>query len=123
MPSKHVEFSHIESRHYVGYGHHRWIYTLADAELRVVAKFPLASYFSPRNDIVLRLRALLGGKGPHMRDAGPLRWRNHALGGPENELAFIWKGELNFRAINGDYSGATTHELARMYREDLAAGL
>jgi len=129
MPNKHVEFGYVESTHYVGYGHHRWIYTLADNELRVVAKLPLASYFAPKNDFFLRLRAFAtlngnaNGMAPHMRRAGPLLWRNRAIGTPGNELAFAWKGELNFRAINSDYSGATTHDLGRIYREELACGL
>jgi hypothetical protein len=129
VPNKHVEFGYIESRHYVGYGHHRWIYTLVGDDLRVVAKLPLASYFSPWNDLVLRLRSYLPSLGrsdratAHMRNAGPLRWRNSVLGAPGNELAFAWKGALKFHAINADYSGATSHELARLYREELAIGL
>jgi hypothetical protein len=129
VPNKHVEFGYIESRHYVGYGHHRWIYTLVGDELRLVAKLPLASYFAPRNDLILRLRALvpLNGRSdcvvPHMRHAGPLRWRNRALGTRGNELAFVWQGELKFSVINSDYAGATSHHLARLYREELAEGI
>jgi hypothetical protein len=130
MPNKHVEFGNIESRHYVGYGHHRWIYTLCDDELRVVAKLPLASYFAPKNNLLLRLRAIVCQNGahshgvtPHMRNAGPLRWRDPVLGSTGNELAFIWRGELKFRAINSDFAGATNNDLARIYRDDLAAGL
>ncbi len=57
MPSKHVEFGHIESRHYIGYGHHRWIYTLAGDELRLIAKLPLAAVYSPKRSRYLRLLA------------------------------------------------------------------
>lgn len=129
VPNKHVEFGYIESKHYVGYGHHRWIYTLVGDELRVVAKLPLASYFAPRNDLILRLRALVSLNGrsnrtvPHMRHAGPLRWRNRALGTPGNELAFAWQGKLKFHVVNSDYAGATNHDLARLYREELAEGI
>jgi hypothetical protein len=30
MPNKHVEFSHCQSKRYLGYCHHRWIFTLTD---------------------------------------------------------------------------------------------
>jgi hypothetical protein len=131
MPSKHVEFSHIESKHYVGYGHHRWIYTLADGELRVIAKLPFASYYSPKRESYLAvlasqplsvLRSALG-IATRTRHEGPLHWWRKQLGGPGNELAFVWQGRLQFRAINSDFSGMSIRELARLYREELAGGL
>ena len=36
VPNKHVEFGHIESAHYVGYGHHRWIFTLVPGEHPII---------------------------------------------------------------------------------------
>src|ERR1700682_1078857 len=49
--------AHIESAHYVGYVHHRWIFTLVPGELRLISKWPFASYFSPRRASLLRLKA------------------------------------------------------------------
>jgi hypothetical protein len=116
VPNKHVEFGSIEPIHYVGYGYHRWIYTLVGGELRVVAKLPLASYIAPKNDLTPRFRPFVPNNRsastiPHTLYAGPLHWRNRALGPPGNELAFAWEGELNFLVINSDYAGATSHEV------------
>jgi hypothetical protein len=58
-----------------------------------------------------------------LRNAGPLTWWDASRSRPGNELAFVWCGRLNFRAINNDYSGATVHQLGRLYREELAEGL
>ncbi len=131
VPNKHVEFSNIESKRYVGFGHHRWIYTLAPDEFRLIAKFPFVSYYAPQWRALQAVRASAPAKTlrrwfgvkPHMRDLGPLPWWNAALAGPSNELAFVWKGELNYRAINADYAGQSLHDLARLYREELAEGL
>jgi hypothetical protein len=131
VPNKHVEFGHIESKQYVGYGHHRWIFTLVDNELRVIAKFPFASYYSPRRYVLMRVRASAPVRAlrerfripAKIRDQGPLRWWQRDRSSAGNELAFVWRGVLNFKAINADYAGANISELARLYREELAIGL
>jgi hypothetical protein len=120
MPNKHVEFSHVESPHYVGYGHHRWIYTLMDDELRVVAKFPAANFFSPRRRFVGKImtsrpyqalkKAAERKDRIGMSDIGYLPWWDSGLADINNELAFIWQGELRFSAINGDYAGQSIQE-------------
>lgn len=133
MPNKHVEFNHIESKHWIGYAHHRWIYTLVDHELRVIAKFPLASFFSPRRRRIGRLtvsrpfQALKrlwtrpGRVG--LSDIGYLPWWRPDLAKRSNELAFIWSGSLQFKVINNDYATDSIQELARLYRDELAEGL
>jgi hypothetical protein len=131
VPNKHVEFNHIESRHYVGYGHHRWIYTLTDDELRVVAKFPFASYFSPKRRALQKFNASAPlnvlrrwfGVTPRVRHLGALDWWNSSLSERGNELAFIWQGELSFQVVNSDYAGESLDDLARLYRDELAHGL
>jgi hypothetical protein len=131
MPNKHVEFSHIESKRYVGYCHHRWIYTLADRELRLVAKFPFASHFSQRYRTLANIKASrpakalrrLIHKGPRLSDVGPLPWWNDKLADRRNELAFIWRGELRFRILNDDFAGRTTYDTAMLYRDGLREGL
>jgi len=131
VPSKHVEFGHIESRRYVGYGHHRWIFTLAPQELRLIAKWPFASHFSPRRRALASFKASaaanayrrLRGRKPGLSAIGPLPWWRRDLAGPNNELAFIWEGPLAFRVINADYAGESVLALARLYRDELAAGL
>jgi hypothetical protein len=131
VPNKHVEFGHIESAHYVGYGHHRWVFTLVPGELRLIAKWPFASYFSPRRAPFLRFKAgalarafrRLRSRKPGMSAGGPLPWWRRDLSGPNNELAFIWNGAIEFRAINSDYAGESTTALAQLYREALREGL
>jgi hypothetical protein len=130
-PNKHVEFGHIESRHYVGYAHHRWIFTLRETSLGVIAKWPFASFFSPRKRTMASFRASsfgrawrrLAGRRDGLSAIGPLPWWRADLAGPENELAFIWKGQLAFEEINGDYAGASPFELALLYRDALVEGL
>jgi hypothetical protein len=133
MPNKHVEFNHIESKYWIGYAHHRWIYTLADCELRLVAKFPLTSFFSPRRRWIGQLttsklyRAVkkLWTRGGRigLSDIGYLPWWRADLAERPNELAFIWTGELQFKVINNDYATDSIQELARLYKEDLSEGL
>jgi hypothetical protein len=117
----------------VEYGHHRWIFTLAGRELRLIAKFPLASFFDPRRRWIGRIRSsglyqrfkkiAHPGKPPTLRDTGYLRWWDKGLAERNNELAFVWTGPLTYRVINGDHAGHSIHELAKMYAEDLADGL
>jgi hypothetical protein len=133
MPNKHVEFSHVESKHWIGYAHHRWVYTLAEHELRMIAKFPLTSFFSPPRRPIGRLTASRpfqaikklwtrpGRIG--LSDIGYLPWWRPDLAERSNELAFIWAGDLRFKAINNDYASDSIQELARLYRDELAEGL
>jgi len=133
MPNKHVEFSHVESKHWIGYAHHRWIYTLDNCELRVIAKFPLASFFSPRRRWIGRLttsrpyqaiKKLWERPGRvGFSDIGYLPWWRRDLAERSNELAFIWAGELQFKVINNDYAADSIQELACLYRDQLAEGL
>jgi SAM-dependent methyltransferase len=131
MPNKHVEFSHIESKRYVGYCHHRWIFTLADGELRLVAKFPFASHFSPRYRGLAKIKASAPAKAlrrlihrtPRLSDIGPLPWWDARLADRHNELAFIWSGDLRFCILNDDFAGRTTYDTAILYRDELREGL
>jgi hypothetical protein len=133
MPNKHVEFSHLESKKWIGYAHHRWIYTLTPTELRAIAKFPIASFFSPRRRLVGRLttsapyqaiKKLFEPPGRvGMSDIGYLPWWRADLADRRNELAFIWTGELSYSFINNDYAGHSIHQLARLYVDELSEGL
>lgn len=125
-PTSALEFSHVESRHWIDCAHHRWICTLAERELRMIAKFPLASFFSPRRRWAGRLTA----SGPIRRpgrgglgDIGYLpRWRPD-LARRSNEPAFIRSGNLRFTVINNDYASDSIQQLAGLYRDELADGL
>ena len=130
-PNKHTEFNHIQSPAFVGYWHHRWIFTLSDGRLLVVAKFPLASQFSPRRRFIAQLKtswpvqAIRKARkmSPRISDLGPLSWWDSQLAGHGNELSFVWSGDLEYKSINADYAGATAYETACLYHRDLANGL
>jgi hypothetical protein len=133
VPTKHAEFSNIESAIWVGYGHHRWIYTLADSELRMIAKLPLACFFKPRRRLLARIsssapfravnRLWTRNRRVGLSDVGYLPWWRSDRAGRGDELAFIWTGALQYRPINNDYPGDSIYDLARLYRDELAQGL
>jgi hypothetical protein len=99
----------------------------------VIAKFPLASFFSPRRRRIGQLTASRpyqaikklwtrpGRIG--LSDIGYLPWWRPDLAERSNELAFIWAGDLQFKVINNDYASDSIQELARLYRDELAEGL
>lgn len=107
MPNKHTELSAgIDSRAYPGYAHHRWIFTLTDADvLRAIAKMPVTAIFASDEG-----RALLS-------------WLQPELAGHGKELGFVWEGQLDFEIINGDYAGDSVSQLINLYRTELTRGL
>lgn len=46
VPNKHTEFGTPESWFFPGYSHHRWIFTVQNGVLRMIAKWPVAAYYS-----------------------------------------------------------------------------
>lgn len=132
MPNKHTEFSHIESRAFLGYCHHRWIFTIANGRLLMIAKFPIVNYFSKQNSILrfLRKRPFSGIQrklGLYRYDYGPgLDWVDSSKvfvkDGQRSELGFIWEDSFEFESINNDYADSGW-ELAELYRIGLEQGL
>jgi hypothetical protein len=124
MPNKHTEMSHVGSSLYLGYHHHRWIFTLANSEeLRAIAKFPIVQVFSPKNALLHKLAYLIKlGRKHHPTDY-LLKWLKPELVGIEYELAFIWENDFKFSYINDDFSGASVHELRALYIDDLSNGI
>lgn len=131
VPNKHTEFSHIESSYFVGYAHHRWIFTLQNNELRMIGKFPLSNYFSNRNGLILFL-----SKFPFIRriyckalrikptpGLPYLSWFEKKLAKHSYELGFIWEDSFKSSFINNDFTGFSSIELGKLYSEQLAAGL
>lgn len=130
MPNKHSEFSHVESKFFLGYSHHRWIFTMVDDELRAIAKMPVVNFFARRSlwyhwacSLPL-LRRLIRHKRYLVPVVdGRLRWLNPELAGGGFELAFIWEKDFKFSFINDDFAGVSTDELASLYIQGLARGL
>lgn len=124
VPNKHTEMSHIESPLYLGYCHHRWIFTLAENNiLRAIAKFPIVQLFSPNNSWYHKLAYVIKLKRMRHPSKTSLAWLKPEIAGRAFELAFIWEDGFDFNFINNDFAGINSDELIKLYSEDLAHGL
>lgn len=131
MPNKHSELSCIESVYWVGYYHHRWIFTLLENDkLRIVAKMPIANYFIKSNCLIHKLGKIKIDliaeilKKFYRGPGGPgIEWINKKKVSGELELGFIWETSFDYEFINNDYAGDTMFEAAKLYREKLKEGL
>ncbi len=129
VPNKHTELSTIESRFYVGYCHHRWIFTLHDETLFAVAKFPVTSYFSSSNtawQFILSqplFKKILDKFFPLWPGGRALDWVEPNLAKGSNELGILFDGNLSFSYLNGDFAGQSYLELAELYRKNLRNGI
>ncbi|MDX1502449.1 MAG: hypothetical protein R3325_08790 [Thermoanaerobaculia bacterium] len=135
-PTKHTELSNVESSHYLGYCHHRWLFTARESEgataLLAVAKFPVVGYFNRRRRPLLRLIHLLGrwtlaAKAQRRLGVFPagggVEWVRRDLVGHDVELGVEWEGDLPFAFLGGDYAGDSCLETADLYRELLRDGV
>ena len=125
-PNKHTEFTSIESPFYVGYCHHRWIFTIrADNQLYLLAKWPVTSLFATACQAVYGLANHTIFHPPHF--AGwSLPWLQPGkvhVQAPRYELGFVWEGEFPFQFINQDFCGQNALELVALYQRELQAGL
>lgn len=130
VPNKHTELSSIRSHLYVGYCHHRWVFTIDDADcLLIIAKWPGTAYFANSN-VLFRLFGLTpflskverafgfrpGGRG--------LPWLDKKKADPTRyELSFIWEDSFDFQFINNDYAGHNELEMMDLYRNELRNGI
>ncbi|MFQ5526282.1 MAG: hypothetical protein ACE5GX_08470 [Thermoanaerobaculia bacterium] len=136
VPTKHSELSNVESRFYLGYCHHRWIFTVQgenDARKMVgVGKMPIVGYFNNRFRPVLKLihlfgRWIIGAKIERrlgiFPGGGRPTWIDKSLVGHDKELAVWWDEELPLEPLADDYSGETCLQLADLYRDSIRDGL
>ena len=130
MPNKYTELSNIESMLFVGYSHHRWIFSLNEDVLNIVAKWGMAnifSYYSKWNYFFQRL-PILGKIIANKNDTlnwlpkPILPWYNKKLGNGRNELGFIFEEKIEFIQIDNDYA-LSTRRLYEVYIKELAKGL
>ncbi|MFZ4396280.1 MAG: hypothetical protein ACOYOU_11715 [Kiritimatiellia bacterium] len=116
VPNKHTELSKVESWLYVGYAHHRWIFTVQHDVLRILAKWPIANYFARvaaparwlgrlpgAERIQIHLGMAPGGPGLAWLDHCKVRSRKHGREGLE--LGVLWEHDLSFEYVNADYAG------------------
>ncbi len=136
VPTKHSELSNVESRFYLGYCHHRWIFTVrGDGDSRRmigVGKMPVVGYFNNRFRPVLKLihlfgRWIIGAKIERrlgiFPGGGRPTWIDRKLVGHDQELAVWWQDELPLEPLMDDYSGETCLHLADLYRHAIRDGL
>ena len=136
VPTKHSEMANVESRFYLGYCHHRWVYTVREVagaqRMLALAKMPVLGYFNNRFRPILKLIHFFGrwtimakverrlGIFP---GGGNVDWVDKRLVGHHTELGVWWDTELPLEAILDDYSGETCLELADLYRHQLRDGI
>lgn len=136
VPTKHSELSNVESRFYLGYCHHRWIFTVQgegdDRRMIGVGKMPVVGYFNNRFRPILKMFHLLGswtvGAKINRRlgifpGGGRPRWIDKSLVGHDQELAVWWDEELPLEPLADDYSGETCLHLADLYTETIRGGI
>jgi hypothetical protein len=135
MPNKHQELSCIQSRYWLGYAHHRWIFTVRNGKLYILAKWPILGYFLPSHRLMhligrlprmSRFKTLLSRSvnGPGLEWVDARKARQLVNGGQNRaELGLVWRDGLAYQLINGDYSGQYAPTMADLYREDLREGI
>ena len=110
VPHKHTELGLMEWKNIVGYCHHRWVFTIQNNKLRILAKWGVVHQF-----------ALGADPGP-----GYLPWLRRELI-HVGELDFTWEKNFDVEYIQSDFSGPdpTTgcDGLLNFYRDELADGL
>lgn len=123
VPNKHTELSNIENPAFLGYCHHRWIFTIVEDKLKALAKMPVVEVFNQKNkkkcirERILCMLNLNNDKFPK------LDWVDKNIAKSECELAFIFKEHIDFEFINNDFAGINRDELINLYVYNLKEGL
>ena len=116
VPNKHTELSSIESKNYLGFCHHRWIFQITNLNvLRAIGKFHIINNLLPFRRSFL---SIFDSKNSH-----GIKWVDKELVGRNYELAFIWEDTFDFEFINNDFAGESCRELSMLFVEDLSEGL
>lgn len=89
-PSKFAEFSRIGNQPWLGYIHHRWIFTFKDGTYILLPKLNFIEFIPEL--------AKMQSSSQNMHD-----------------LSFFWKDEIKFKIINDDYLGPTVPDVISYY--------
>ena len=124
MPCKHTELSWVDTDKFIGYHHHRWIFTLRNGKLLAVAKFPALQLLNKKRKygFMEKIKNKLLQK-PLIKNYIDINWIDTKINKKNNDLAFIFKNGFEFEYIDGDYAGKGIDELLSLYQEKLAEGL
>jgi len=122
VPNRHQENSPVESQHYLGYGHHRWMFHLRSGSiLEASAKFPATSYkqFGMEDCATVLFRGRQTRLSRFFTKRHPIQWINGDLVSPAHELGVLWEGDLPFKYLNNDYAGRNISEMLTNINEFL----
>jgi hypothetical protein len=89
-PSKYAELSRVADQPWLGYIHHRWIYTFKNG----------VYIAAPKLNFIEHVPELL------------------KIGNPDRtiyELSFFWKDDIDFQILNNDYLGPTVEQVVGYY--------
>lgn len=89
-PSKYIELAKVGDQPWLGYIHHRWIYTFKD---NIYLALPKLNFIEHIPDL-----RKLGSNDPIL-----------------NDLSFFWKDEIEFKILNDDYMGPTVSDVINYY--------
>ena len=92
IPSKYRELSRLEDNNYLGYIHHRWIYSIKNNELLGFPKVNFIEYESKLTNI--------GDSNNEILD-----------------LSFFWKNSIPYSIINNNYMGPSVSAVIKYYDE------
>lgn len=90
VPSKYREFSRVANQPWLGYIHHRWIYTFKDDFFLALPKLNFIEYVPEFIKI--------GNPSESLAD-----------------LSFFWKDEIKFKILNDDYLGPSVEDVLHYY--------
>jgi len=93
FPSKYAELSHLESKDWVGYFHHRWIYEIKDS---VLWGFP---------------------KAHHIYGIPRLLELGNQFNNDNQNLELIWENDFDFKIINNDWLGPNKETIIQYYKD------
>ena len=89
MPSIRTELSRIESRQWVGYIHHRWLFDLVDQEMLIIPKINI-------------LECLAGDRFFQDRET--------------EEICYEWRGNIPYRCFMNNYLGPNVQTVIDEYK-------
>jgi len=92
FPSKYAEFSHVEHPQWMGYIHHRWIFTIKEETLW---GYPKVGFIQ-----CLEKFSKIGQKYNY----------------DNSDLSFMWKDDFDFKIVNNDYLGPNRKAIVRYYQ-------
>ncbi len=124
MPCKHTELSWVDTKDFIGYHHHRWIFTIRNGKLMAAAKFPGLQLLNKIRKIgkFTKLKNKFLNR-PISKRFIDIDWIDTKINKKNNDLAFMFSDGFDFEYINNDYAGKNMDALLDIYKIDLADGL